>query len=131
MTESDDDGVAGRMKQARLQTAVGLRETVSQERMADLVGAELKRVLHPTQWRRYETGEREPPLDVIRATARVSGLTEAYIAFGESTPVSRIVDARDVSRPAPAAGASIPMHPGEAPAPPPSREEKGKRQKGA
>lgn len=78
---AERDSVGGRMKQARLQAAVQLGEHVSQERMAELVSAELGRVLHPTQWRRYET-DREPPLDVISAAARVSGLSEAYIAFG-------------------------------------------------
>lgn len=78
---ADDDSVFGRMKKARLHAGFRLGESVSQERMAELVSRELGRVLHPTQWRRYET-DREPPLDVIVATARVSGVTEHYIAFG-------------------------------------------------
>lgn len=78
------DTVAERMKEARFQTAARLREPVSGERMSELVGQALGRVLHPTQWRRYEGGT-EPPLDVIRAAARVSGLAEAYIAFGDET----------------------------------------------
>jgi transcriptional regulator with XRE-family HTH domain len=88
------DTVAGRMKEARLQAAVRLRETVSQERMAELVGKELGKPMHQTQWRRYET-DREPPLEVIVAAAKVSGLSEAYIAFG--TPdADRLIDpARD------------------------------------
>lgn len=50
--------------------------------MAVLVAKELGRALHQTQWARYESGESEPPLAIIRAAANVSGLSEAYIAFG-------------------------------------------------
>lgn len=82
---ADSDSVAGRLKEARFQTAARLRETVSGDRMAELVGTELGKTMHPTQWRRYEAGT-EPPLDVIRAVARVSGLSEAYIAFGIIRP---------------------------------------------
>jgi hypothetical protein len=77
----EGDSVSERLKEARFQTAARLRESVSQERMAELVGEELGRVMHPTQWRRYEAGT-EPPLDVIQAAARCSGLTASYIAFG-------------------------------------------------
>lgn len=83
----DADSVFERMKEARLQTAVRLRETVSQERMAELVSKHLGRVLHTTQWRRYET-DREPPLDVITAAASVSGMLEGYIAFGTGERLS-------------------------------------------
>lgn len=75
------------MKEARLRTGVRLRETVSQQRMGALVGAELGRALHQNQWSRYETGESEPPLDVIRVTARLSGLDQSYIAFGAVTSI--------------------------------------------
>jgi hypothetical protein len=78
---AESEGVFARMKKARFQTAANVGEVVSQERMAELVSAQLGRVLHPTQWRRYET-DREPPLEVIVATARVSGLSETFIAFG-------------------------------------------------
>ncbi|HEX6464271.1 MAG TPA: hypothetical protein VFZ98_07460 [Vicinamibacterales bacterium] len=74
-----------RLLEARLRAGAQVRRTVSQDYMADLVSAELGRALHKTQWRRYESGEREPPLDVIRAVARVSGLSESYIAFGSGT----------------------------------------------
>lgn len=50
--------------------------------MAELVGAAMKRVMHPTQWRRFESGDSEPSLEIIRAAARVSELSPAYIAFG-------------------------------------------------
>lgn len=80
---SEQESIADRLKEARFQTAARLRENVSQDRMAELVGEALGKTFHATQWRRYEGG-REPPLDVIRAVARVSGLSEAYIAFGIS-----------------------------------------------
>ena len=66
--------------------------------MAELVGKELGRVMHATQWRRYEAGT-EPPLDVIRATARVSGLSESYIAFGKETTNEESVTQRVAERP--------------------------------
>jgi hypothetical protein len=82
--------VAERMKEARFRTAAARREAVSQALMAQLVSNVLGRVVHQTQWGRYETGDSEPPLDVIRGTARVSGLAEAYIAaFGENAPTAR------------------------------------------
>lgn len=70
------------MKEARLRTGVRLHETVSQARMADLVSAEIEWSIGQTQWGRYELGESEPPLDVIRAAAKVSELSPEYIAFG-------------------------------------------------
>jgi hypothetical protein len=72
-----------RLLEARLQAAVRLRESVSRARMAELLGQALKRSFHETQWRRYESGESEPPLEVIRAAAAISGLSPAYIAFGD------------------------------------------------
>lgn len=80
-----------RLKEARLRAAVRLNETVSQDRMAALVGEALGRVLHPTQWRRYESGEREPGLDVIRAVAAVSGMDERVIAFGDAKPELTVI----------------------------------------
>jgi transcriptional regulator with XRE-family HTH domain len=80
----DHSPVADRLKEARFLTAARQREAVSQERMAELIGQELKRTFHPTQWRRYEGGA-EPPLEIIRAVARLSGLSPAYIAFGEES----------------------------------------------
>ena len=70
------------MKEARLQTAVRKGETLSQDRFAELMGAVLGRVMHPTQYRRYEAGESDPPYEVVVAAAQLSGLTAAYIAFG-------------------------------------------------
>lgn len=70
------------MKEARLRAALLRKETVSQARMADLVSKELGRSIQQTQWGRYESEENEPPLDVIRAAAKVSELAPEYIAFG-------------------------------------------------
>lgn len=102
------------MKEARLRTGVERREFASQEQMADLVAALLGRPLNQTQWSRYEQGA-EPPLDVIQAAAQLSGLTPAYIAFGDvqaarprtqqeleqsvSTPVRPPDDLRDRPKP--------------------------------
>lgn len=74
--------IAERMRQARLQTGANRRAAVSQDEMAALVSKALGRVIRQTQWGRYETGS-EPPLDVIRATATVSGIDERYLAFGD------------------------------------------------
>src|SRR5690242_11223417 len=78
--------LAERMKKARFATTQRRLETVSQRLMGDLVSALVGRTIHDTQWQRYETGESEPPLDVIRATAKISGLSESYIAFGTELP---------------------------------------------
>jgi hypothetical protein len=75
--------LASRMKEARLRTALVLRETISQERMAALVAEALRRPLHQTQWRRYESGESEPPLDVLKAVARVSRVSRDWLTFGD------------------------------------------------
>lgn len=69
-----------------------------------ILGAVLGRKFHPTQWRRYESGESEPPLEVIRAVAKVSGLTEAYIAFGPAATVNRAAALEEPDNPAPRAG---------------------------
>ena len=76
------------MKEARLRAALRLGETVSQARMAELVSKELKRTIQQTQWGRYETGENEPPLDVIKAASRVSELPPEYIAVGTKPSVT-------------------------------------------
>lgn len=83
MAETD---LAVRLKEARLATGFIRGDSVSQEQMAELVSAELGRTLHPTQWRRYESGGRQAPLEVIAAAAAVSGLDPAYIAFGGQRP---------------------------------------------
>lgn len=88
------DTVAARMREARFRTAAARQVAVSQAEMAAMVGKEAARSIHQTQWARYENGDSEPPLDVIRATARVSGLPESYIAFGNS-PTAIIDPARD------------------------------------
>jgi hypothetical protein len=71
------------MKQARLATAVLRGDAVSQALMAELVSAHLKQPIAQTQWSRYEKGESEPPLAVLEATARVSGLARGWLAFGD------------------------------------------------
>jgi transcriptional regulator with XRE-family HTH domain len=72
------------MKEARLQAAVRERRPLSQAAMAELVSEQLGRIIHQTQWSNYELAVSEPPFDVVAAAAQLSGLTEAYIAFGVS-----------------------------------------------
>lgn len=89
--EPAKEGIAGRMIEARLQAGVIRRAYLSQPKMAKLVAGLIGRALTQTQWSRYENGA-EPPLDVIRATAELSGLSAVYIAFGgtpETPPLSR------------------------------------------
>ena len=95
--------LAERVKEARLQTALKLRETVSQARMAEMVAAILRTPLAQAQWSLYERGESEPPLAVIRATAQVSGLDESYLAFGtQAEPAdAATIDGELVAVPAP------------------------------
>jgi hypothetical protein len=71
-----------RLKEARFATATRRRSQVSQQLMATLVSGLVGREIHQTQWSLYELGKSEPPLDVIRAIADVSGLMPEYIAFG-------------------------------------------------
>jgi transcriptional regulator with XRE-family HTH domain len=78
-----------RMKEARLATAVRLRRTLSQAGMAELVGKEIGRDLWQAQWSKYELDESEPPLDVIRAASKLSGLDPSYIAFGTTAAVQQ------------------------------------------
>lgn len=85
---ADDDSVSGRLKEARLQAGVRLRRQMSQERMAEMVSKEVGRTIHQNQWSRWEAGA-EPPIDVIRVAAKLSGISEVYIAFGYT-----ITDAR-------------------------------------
>lgn len=82
MASKFEGELADRLKTARFHVAAARRENVSQARMAELVSDASGRTVHQTQWGRYEAGESEPPLSVIRATAKVSGLSEVYIAFG-------------------------------------------------
>jgi hypothetical protein len=128
------------MREARLHAAVREKRSITMDAMAGLIAQELGRPLHLTQWRRYENGESEPPLDVIRATARVSGLAEAYIAaFGENAPAESTpapVSADPVAQ-AIAATANAPrgakLEPKDVPAPRPGtkhqaeEKQKGKR----
>lgn len=76
------EGIGARLKHARLQTAVRLGQTVSQERMAELVSKTTGSPLWQAQWSFYELGKAEPPLAVIQAAAELSGLEASYLAFG-------------------------------------------------
>lgn len=96
--------VAERMKEARLRTAIRENGNVTLERMGELVGGLVGRALHPTQWRRYENGESEPPLEVIQATAALAGMSEHYIAFGNQ-PNPFILKLNQQSAPATPRGA--------------------------
>ena len=60
--------------------------------MAEMVGAYLDRALHQTQWSDYENGV-EPPLDVIRGAALVSGLEAPYLAALDSEAMAAVVEA--------------------------------------
>lgn len=80
-----------RMRKARLQTAVGAGEHISQERMAELVSEHLAKPIRQTQWARYEVGETEPSIAIIEATAKVSGLPPEWIAFGDESRVRSVV----------------------------------------
>jgi hypothetical protein len=82
MDDAEKVALAGRLKEARLATAYLRKIEISQDGMAAVLSETLGRQFHPTQWRRYESGKSEPPLEIIRALASVSGLTESYIAFG-------------------------------------------------
>lgn len=83
----DEKTIGGRLTKARLLTAVHVGYTVSRAKMGELVGKEVGRKLDEKQWRRYESGESEPPLDVIAAAARVSELPPEYIAFNKKPSV--------------------------------------------
>jgi hypothetical protein len=76
----------GRMLEARLATAARRKESVSQQRMADLLTEALGRKVHQPQWSSYEAGS-EAPLDVIDGAARLSGLTRDYLGWGNDSPV--------------------------------------------
>lgn len=101
---ADSAGVAKRMREARFRTAAERGDSVSQAAMAQLVSTLTTRVVHQTQWGRYETGESEPPLEVIIATAKVSGLSEVYIAFGTTSPEPREAKLERPDVPAPRDG---------------------------
>ena len=71
-----------RLKEARLRTAAERRESVSQEKMAELVGALLGRKVQQSAWSDYENGKAEPPIDVFKAVARLSKLSFLYLTLG-------------------------------------------------
>jgi transcriptional regulator with XRE-family HTH domain len=80
--------LGNRLYEARLRAGPRQRPIaeVSQERMADLVTALVGRRISQAVWSYWESGKREPELDVIRAVAVISGLTPEYIAFGPPEP---------------------------------------------
>ena len=88
--------LAKRLKEARLHAAAARGEEITKEEMGPMISPILGRAIHATQWRRYESGRSEPPLDVIRAVATLSGLSEAYIAFGEREPEPPAEEVTDV-----------------------------------
>lgn len=83
MATPEQVALGERIKEARFRVAVLRKDGVSQGRMAELISGLLGRSIHQTQWGRYESGESEPPVDVIRAVARISELSPAYVAFGD------------------------------------------------
>lgn len=83
-----------RLTEARFQTAARRRETVSRDRMAELIAEVTGKPLHETQWRRYEKGQSEPGMSIVRAAAKLSGLSEAYL-FGIRGGEEIIDPARD------------------------------------
>lgn len=85
--------LAGRMKGARFQTVVRLQREITQDEMAVLIGKELGRPFHATQWRRYETGKSQPALEVILAAAHISGMPECELAFGKPRTNDAVVTA--------------------------------------
>lgn len=74
------------MLEARMLAAAKVREAVPQRRMAELLEAVLRRPVHQPQVSAWEAGA-EPPLDVIDAYARLSGLPREYLAWGDVSPV--------------------------------------------
>ena len=74
-----------RIREARLAIAAKQRKTVSQQGMADLLTPLVGRQIHQPQVSSWEA-ESEPPLDVIAAYAKLSGLERDYLAWGD-TPV--------------------------------------------
>lgn len=73
-----------------MQAAVRLKRSVSQALMARLVTEELAQMgadktVSQTVWGKYEAETVEPSTIVFRAVARVSGLSESYIAFGNES----------------------------------------------
>lgn len=71
------------MREARLQWGANRRESASQAAMAEAVSKLIGRKLTQSGWSDYESATTEPPLDVITAAAKLSGLSESYLAFGE------------------------------------------------
>lgn len=73
---------AARMLEARLRYGAKLKKKITQTQMAAAVAEVLGAPLSQSTWSDYELAISEPPLDVIDATARVSELSPAYIAWG-------------------------------------------------
>jgi hypothetical protein len=93
------------MKKARLATGLRLNRTVSQGLMAEIVTAELKamgfseKTVSQSVWSQYESEGSEPGLIIIKAAARVSGLSEAEIAFGARADGGQLKVAEADTRP--------------------------------
>lgn len=96
--------IGKRLEEARLAASLRLKRQLSQTAMAELVSAELGRRVWQQQWSDYEAEDGpEPALDVFRATARLSGLTPGYLAFGEDANATiSIEEAMATGRPMPA-----------------------------
>ena len=93
------------MKKARLHTGMRLNRVVSQELMAQLVSAELKRMgsdktVSQSAWSDYEAETSEPAFAIVRATSRVCGLPESEIAFpaGSGAEELRYMTVDDLKR---------------------------------
>jgi hypothetical protein len=116
MTDSQRVGLAKRLKEARFRYAAKRQESVSQAQMATVVGRELGRSLSQSSWSDYELAVAEPSLEVIKAVARISELSPAYIAFGA---IDESVDPNISQR-----------EPGPAPVPPPKKSASGAQKGG-
>jgi hypothetical protein len=88
MIDTERVALAGRLKQARLNTASLQGREISKEEMAVVLTGVLGRPVHATQWQRYESGKSEAPLAIIRAAAQTSGLSPCFIAFGSVSAAS-------------------------------------------
>ena len=64
----------------------------------------LKTISQP-QWSEYEAEKSEPSTIVYRATSIVSGLPEAWIAFGDQSPAPRAAAVEEMDVPAPPSSA--------------------------
>lgn len=72
------------MQEARLKASLLEKQKLSQSAMASLVSKHLPkgRSIGQSAWSDYESGESDPPYDVVQATARVSEMPPEYLAFG-------------------------------------------------